>query len=91
MGILFKTYKGKHQLQIYREVWQMKQKAQLDEVLGLFAPKEAMKAKITPQENVIEVELNGLVINCRDLMDVKRKFSVLADMKEKYQKIDKKK
>ena len=45
MGILFKTYKGKHQLQIYREVWQMKQKAQLDEVLGLFAPKEAMKAK----------------------------------------------
>mgnify|MGYP001591377838 CR=1 FL=1 len=87
MGILFKTYKGKHQLQIYREVWQVKQKAQLDDILMVLGKQEAVKVKITPHDKDIEIELNGLMINCQDLADLKKKFGLLADLKEKFQKV----
>lgn len=87
MGILFKTYKGKHQLHVYREIWSVANKAQLDEILALFDKKELTKAKITPSDNNIEIEMNGLIINCRDLKDLKVKFGLVADMKAKFQKM----
>ncbi|MEK6938676.1 MAG: hypothetical protein AABX04_06540 [Nanoarchaeota archaeon] len=87
MGILFKTYNGKHQLHIYREIWVTKTKAQMDEVLALFSKKELVKAKITPSENQIEIELNGLIVDCKDVADLKAKFSLVVDLKAKYQKV----
>ncbi|MFH1276520.1 MAG: hypothetical protein ABIH82_05395 [Candidatus Woesearchaeota archaeon] len=87
MGILFKTYNKKHQLHLYKEVWVMENKRQLDEFLSLYTKEEASKLKITPVGNKFEVELNGLIMNCRDSTDLKKKFSILVDMKEKYQKI----
>ena len=86
MGILFKTYNGKHQLHLYNEVWVFVSKVHLDELLSLFDKKELVKAEIKPVGNNIEVALNGLIMNCRNLTDVKAKFALLADMKEKYQK-----
>lgn len=87
MGILFKTYNKRHQLHLYNEVWVLKNKQQLTDILGLFPPKEATKAKITPTDDKIEVELNGLIMECRNIADLKQKFSVLVDLKEQYQKI----
>ncbi|MBI4983143.1 hypothetical protein HZC32_00660 [Candidatus Woesearchaeota archaeon] len=87
MGILFKTYNGKHQLHLYREVWVMKNKAQMEEILALFSKKELSKAKITPAENQIEIELNGLIVDCKDVADLKTKFALLVDLKTKYQKV----
>ncbi|MFA6461988.1 MAG: hypothetical protein WCV90_07020 [Candidatus Woesearchaeota archaeon] len=87
MGILFKTYNGKHQLHIYREVWIAKTKKELDEILALFSKKEVVKAKITPTEDIIEIELNGLIVDCRDVTDLKNKFALIVDMKDKYQKV----
>jgi|GEM_PF-1908440 len=87
MGILFKTYNGKHQLHIYREAWVAKNKKEMDEILNLFSKKEVVKAKITPIEDKIEIELNGLIVDCKDVNDLKVKFSLLVDMKNKYQKI----
>jgi hypothetical protein len=87
MGILFKTYKGKHQLHVCRELWGVKSKAELEKILGLFSKKELVKAKIAPQgDSSIDIELNGLIIDCKDLADLKLKFALLADLKEKYQK-----
>lgn len=87
MGILFKTYKGKHQLHVCRELWNVKNKDQLNEILGLFSKKELAKAKITPLgENSIDLELNGLIVDCRDLDDLKTKFGRIADLKQEYQK-----
>ena len=87
MGILFKTYNGKHQLHLYRELWVAKNKQQLEEILALFSKKEVIKAKITPVEDTIEVELNGLIVDCKDVTDLKNKFGIIVDMKAKYQKI----
>jgi len=87
MGILFKTYNGKHQLHIYREVWVAKNKKEMDEILALFSKKEVVKAKITPAEDKIEIELNGLIVDCRDVADLKAKFALVVDMKAKYQKV----
>lgn len=87
MGVLFKTYNGRHQLHLYKEVWVTKNKAQMDEVLALFNKKELVKAKITPSENQIEIELNGLIVECKDVADLKAKFSLVVDLKAKYQKV----
>jgi len=87
MGILFKTYQRRHQLHIYNEVWSVPDKAHLEEILSLFKKEELIKAKITPGANNIDVELNGLIVDCRNLSDLKKKFGVLAETKEKYQKI----
>lgn len=88
MGILFKTYNGKHQLHLYRECWVVKNKAQMDEILTLFSKKEVAKAVITPKDDSIEIEFNGMIVDCRDSADLKQKFGVLADLKAKYQKLD---
>ena len=87
MGILFKTYQGKHQLHVCRETWTAKNKAEMEEILKLFSKKEVVKAKITPVDNAIDLELNAMIIDCKNVEDLKHKFGVLAEMKEKYQKI----
>ncbi len=87
MGILFKTYNGRHQLQIYRETWVINSKHQLEEILKIFDKKEAAKAKLTPVGSSIELELNGLIIECKDNADLKKKFGTLVDLKEQFQKI----
>lgn len=87
MGILFKTYNNQHQLHVCREIWEVGNKAQMEEVLSIFPKKEVAKAKITPSEKSIELELNTLIVPCRDLDDLKKKFGILADLKMKYQKL----
>ena len=87
MGILFKTYQRRHQLHVYNEVWSVQDKEHLEVVLSMFKKEELIKAKIVPNANSIDVELNGLIIDCRNLADLKRKFGQLAEIKEKYQKI----
>ena len=87
MGILFKTYQRRHQLHVYNEVWSVSGKEQMEEVLKIFPPEEMAKAKITPSATTIDIELNGLIVNCRDMKDLKIKFGILAELKEKYQKI----
>ena len=87
MGILFKTYNGKHQLHLYNEVWVFRSKKELEGLLNLFPKKEATKLKATPVGKDIEVELNGLIMDCRDSKDLKFKFGHLVDLKEKFQKI----
>ncbi len=86
MGILYKTYNGKHQLHFYREVWIAKSKPELENILSNFAKKEAAKAKITVVGKNMEIELNGLIMDCRDLSDLKFKFGYMVDLKVKYQK-----
>jgi hypothetical protein len=87
MGILFKTYQKKHQLHVYNEVWQASGKEQLEEVMKMFPPEEMAKAKIKPFGDKIDIELNGLIVDCKDMADLKDKFGLLAELKEKYQKI----
>jgi hypothetical protein len=87
MGILFKTYQRRHQLHVYNEVWSVADKEHLEEVLSPFKKEELSKAKIIPGAHSIDVELNGLIVDCRSLSDLKRKFGILAEIKEKYQKI----
>lgn len=87
MGILFKTYNGKHQLHLYQEVWRFATKKELDDILKLFSPKELKKIKLKHEGNFIDVEFNGVIAECRDLKDLKDTFSMLAEMKEKYQKM----
>ena len=87
MGIMFKTYNKKHQLHLYNEIWVLQTKQQLDLILKLFSKKEAAKIKINPSAKDMEVELNGLILDCRDVQDLKAKFGYLVDMKEKFQKI----
>ncbi len=86
MSIVFKTYNRKHQLHLYQETWVFSNKAQLDEVLGMFNKKELPKAEVKPVNETIEVTFNGVIIDCHDLADLKKKFGLLADLKEKYQK-----
>lgn len=71
---------------MYQETWVFTTKVQLDEVLGLFPKKEISKAEIKPVNETIEVTFNGLIMDCRDLADLKKKFGLLADLKERYQK-----
>ena len=88
MGILFKTYQRKHQLHVCNETWQGPDKEHLEEILKLFRKEDLPKAKITPADNdKIELELNAMIVNCRDMRDLKFKFGILADMKQKFQKI----
>lgn len=87
MGILFKTYQKRHQLHLYNEIWQVSGKEQLEEVMKLFSPEEMAKAKITPFGEKIDIELNGIIVDCADMNDLKEKFGLLAELKEKYQKI----
>ncbi|MDP3640780.1 MAG: hypothetical protein Q8R53_06315 [Nanoarchaeota archaeon] len=87
MGILFKTYNRKQQLHLYRELWVIPTKRQLEELLSFFPQQELTKLKLTPVGSSIEVELNGCIITCQDTADLKAKFSYLVDLKEKYQKI----
>ena len=86
MSILFKTYNGKHQLHVLAESWVFTSKAELDEVLSFVDKKEMSKLVIKPVGETIEVEFNGVIIGCRNLGDVKKRFGILAEMKEKYQK-----
>ena len=65
----------------------MENKRQLDELLSLFPKEEAAKLKLTPVGNKFEIELNGLIMNCKDSKDLKMKFSHLVDLKEKFQKL----
>lgn len=87
MGILFKTYNRKHQLHLYSEVWILPGKQELQEIMSFFTANEAAKAKVTLTGEKMEVELNGLIMNCRDTNDLKKKFGMLVDLKERYQKI----
>lgn len=86
MSIVFKTYNKKHQLHLYQETWVFSTKQQLDEIFSLFGKKEIAKAQVKPSGNNIEAVFNGMIIDCKDLADVKKKFALLADWKEKYQK-----
>lgn len=87
MGILYKTYNGQHQLHLYRELWVVKTKQQLNDLLSLFSKKEAAKAQINTVGNQIELELNGLIVDCRDIADLKAKFNHLVELKVKFQKV----
>lgn len=87
MGILFKTYNRKHQLHLYQEKWVFPDKKYLDELLGFLSKEEAIKIVVVPTNTMIEVELNGIIVNCRGLDDVKKKFGLLAEMKERFQKV----
>ena len=87
MGILFKTYQKKHQLHVCNETWTLPDKEHLEEVLALFRKEDLAKAKVTPFGEKIDVEINAMIVNCYDMEDLKRKFGILAEMKEKYQKI----
>ena len=84
---MFKTYNKKHQLHLYNEIWVLQTKQQLKELLELFSKQEAAKIKVNPVGKNIEVELNGLITDCRDVQDLKAKFGYLVDLKEKFQKI----
>ena len=87
MGILFKTYNGKHQLHLYNELWVLQTKQQMNDLFNLFQKQGAAKIKVNPVGKNIEIELNGLIINCFDTKDLKIKFSHLVDLKEKFQKV----
>jgi hypothetical protein len=88
MGILFKTYNGKHQLHLCKETWIVPDRNQLEQILSFFNKKELAKAKVTPIGNsAIELELNGLIVDCRNSSDLKLKFGQIVDLKEKYQKL----
>ena len=87
MGILFKTYNGKHQLHLYQENWRFATKKEVDDVLSLFSPLELKKIKMKNVGNFIELEFSGVIVECVDAKDLKHKFSLLADMKEKFQKM----
>ena len=89
MGILFKTYNKKHQLHLYQETWIFSTKHQLDEVFSLFSKTELVKAQVKPSGSNIEAVFNGVIMDCKDLADVKKKFAILADWKDKYQKVEK--
>lgn len=86
MSILFKTYNGLPQLHIYQEIWQVQSKIQLDDILRLLAKKELAKVKLKPHNEGIDVEMNGVIIDCSDTRDLKEKFSMLADLKDRFQK-----
>lgn len=86
MGILFKTYNGKHQLHLYNELWCFPSRNELDTILVFFSPKELKKIKIKPNRSSIDVEFNGVIVDCDDLNDLKHKFGLLVEMKNKYQK-----
>ena len=90
MSIVFKTYNKKHQLHLYQETWIFSTKHQLDEVFSFFNKTEIAKAQVKPVGSNIETVFNGLIMDCKDLTDVKKKFAILADWKEKYQKVEKK-
>jgi len=87
MSILFKTYNRKHQLHIYNETWALPDKKYLDELLTFLSKDEATKVKVLPSETKIEIELNAIIINCAGLDDLKKKFGILAEMKERFQKV----
>lgn len=65
----------------------MKTKTELTEVLSLFSKKEAQKARIIPQTNYIELELNQMIVECKDKADLKKKFELVVDYKDKFQKM----
>ncbi len=91
MGILFKTYNGKHQLHLYNEIWVLQTKQQMNDLFSIFSKKEAAKIKVNQVGKNIEIELNGLIIDCGDTADLKAKFGYLVDLKEKFQKTTQKK
>lgn len=86
MSILFKTYNGAPQLHIYQEIWQVQSKIQLDDILKLLSKKELAKVNLKPGEAGIDVEMNGVIIDCSDTRDLKEKFAMLADLKDRFQK-----
>ncbi len=86
MSILFKTYNRKHQLHIYKETWRFAAKNDIDAVLSLLPHSEMKKIKMRNVDNFLELDLNGIIIECADLKELKHKFGLLADMKEKFQK-----
>jgi|SRR3989338_1047028 len=88
MAIQFKLYNRKYQLHFYNEVWVLQTKHQLDEILSLFSPQEMAKVKIMPLDNNIEVQLHAIFLEGRTAQEIKQKFSLLVDMKDKYQKMD---
>lgn len=91
MGILFKTYNGKPQIHLYKEQWVFSNKPDLDKVLNLIPKESADKIKVGQEGNNIVLDLNGVIIDCKDMKDMKDKFSKFADFKEEYQKIELKK
>lgn len=88
MAIVFKTYNNRHQLHVIGETWVVGSKQQMDEVLGLFAKSEIAKITVQIVTEKINLTFNGAIVECRDISDVKRKFLVLADLKERFQKIE---
>ena len=88
MAIQYKIYNRKYQLHFYNEVWELQTKHQLDEILSLFAPQEMAKVKIIPLDNKIEVQLQAIFLECRTAQELKQRFSLVVDMKDKYQKME---
>lgn len=88
MAIQYKLYNRKYQLHFYNEVWVLQTKHQLDEILSLFAPQEMAKVKIIPLDDKIEIQLQAIFLECRTAQEIKQKFSLVVDMKDKYQKMD---
>ena len=87
MGILFKTYNGKHQLHLYKEEWIFPTKENLDDFLKMIPKKSVANLVISQEEKGINVKMNGVIVDCRDLNDLKDKFGKLTDLKEEYQKV----
>ena len=88
MGLLFKTYNGKHQMHVCRETWVVHSKQQLDDVFKMFSKKETPKVVVRPVGDKIELEFADVIVDCGDIADVKVKFGLLADLKMKYQKLE---
>ena len=88
MAIQYKIYNRKYQLHFYNEVWELQTKHQLDEILSLFAPQEMAKVKIIPLDNKIEIHLQAIFLECRTAQELKQRFSLVVDMKDKYQKME---
>ena len=88
MGLLFKTYNGKHQMHVCRETWVVNSKQQLDDVFKMFSKKETPKVVVRPVGDKIELEFADVIVDCGDIADVKVKFGLLADLKMKYQKLE---
>ena len=88
MAIQYKIYNRKYQLHFYNEVWELQTKHQLDEILSLFSPQEMAKVKIIPLDNKIEIQLQAIFLECRTSQELKQRFSLVVDMKDKYQKME---
>lgn len=86
MSILFKTYNGKHQLHLLNEVWVFSDSNEVKELNKMIGP-DAQKANIEVIDNKIKLSLNNIIVNCKNLSELKKMFGVFADYKANNQEL----